>query len=473
MALGAAILRITPSVIPDGLLPAAVAPAFDVRVGVFCAVVALVLGVVFGLTPAWHTRGWALSAPAMAVETRTTARRGRTRALLVVGEVAAAVLLLVGAGLLLRTLLAVDNVPRGYQAESVLATYVDPLGGRYPTKESLMQFFRSVEQETRAATNVRSIAWASTVPLGDPTFGSTSFEVVGNPPLDESQRPTTNYQIVSPGFFDTLDLPVVAGRAFTDADTADNQLVCMVNEAFVRRHFRGQSAIGARVAVKSPTSGLIQVREVVGVARQVKGRPDESEEFVQLYVPLAQDPFDDIFLLVRPQVGPAAALAPAVRAAIARVDKEQLVTVGTPITLNDVAFEATARHRFRALLVLTLSGLALVLAMVGVFGVINYSVQQRLREFGVRIALGATTRQVLGLVLGSAARMIGVGAIIGLASAALLSRAISAFLFGVHALDPITFGSVIALLVFMAGAAATIPALRATRVDPVEAFRNE
>ena len=472
-AVGAAILRITPSVIPDGLLPSAIAPAFDIRVGAFCAVVALVLGVVFGLAPAWHTRGWAPSHTTAVHARTTTARGGRVRTLLVVGEVAAAVVLLVGAGLLLRTLLAVDNVPRGYQAESVLATYVDPLGARYQTKESLLQFFRSVEAEAVATANVRSIAWASTLPLGQSTFSSASFGIVGNPPVEENQRPTTDYQIVSPGFFDTLDLPVVAGRSFTAADTAENMLVCMVNEAFVRRHLQGQSAIGARVAVRSPASGLIQVREVVGVARQVKGRPDEPEEFVQLYVPLAQDPFDDIFLLVRPRIGSAAALAPTVREAIARVDKEQLVTIGTPITLSDVAFEATARHRFRAVLVLTFSGLALVLAMVGVFGVISYAVQQRRREFGVRVALGATTRQVLGLVLGGAARMIGVGAIIGLASAALLSRTIAAFLFGVQPLDPITFGSVIALLVLMAGMAAAIPALRAARVDPVEAFRTE
>ena len=169
--------------------------------------------------------------------------------------------------------------------------------------------------------------------------------------MEENRRPTTDYQIVSPSYFSTLDLPLVEGRAFTDPDTADSALVCIVNEAFVRRHLQGRSLIGERISVRSPTSGLIQVRQIVGVARQVKGRPDELEDFVQLYVPLAQDPFDDIFLLVRPKAGPANALAP-VRAAIARVDKEQLVTVGM-MTLDDIAIEATARHRFRAWLVMT------------------------------------------------------------------------------------------------------------------------
>jgi putative ABC transport system permease protein len=296
---------------------------------------------------------------------------------------------------------------------------------------------------------------------------------VGDPPVDEDQRATANYQIVSPSFFSTLDLPVVAGRAFTDADTADSVPVCIVNEAFARRHLQGRSAIGARVAVRSPTSGLIQAREVVGVARQVKGRPDESEEFVQLYVPLAQDPSDDIFLLVRPKAGPATALASSVRTAIARVDTKQLVTVGQLVTLDDIALEATARHRFRAVLVLTFAGLALLLAMVGVFGIIAYSVQQRLREFGVRIALGATTSQVLGLVLGGAARMIGIGAVLGLLAAMLLSRSIAAFLFGVEPLDPLTFVTVASLLAVTAIAAALVPALRAARVDPVAAFRTE
>jgi putative ABC transport system permease protein len=470
---GALILRIAPSMIPAGLLPNAVVPAFDIRVAMFCAVVAIALGVIFGLAPAWHARGLASSAQTMAGDTRTTTGYGgRIRALFVVGEVAAAVLLLVGAGLLLRTLMAVDNVPRGYGAESALTVFVDPLGGRYRTKDSLLQFFRSIERETSSDANVRSVAWASTLPLGESTFGATSFEIVGDAPVEENRRPTTDYQIVSPSYFGTLDLPLVNGRAFTAADTADTTLVCIVNEAFVRLHLQGRPVIGQRIAVRSP-SGQLQAREIVGVARQVKGRPDEAEDFVQLYVPLAQDPLDDMFFLVRPKTGPASALASSVRAAIARVDKEQLVTVGALITLDDIAFEATGRQRFRAWLVMTFASLALLLAMVGVFGIIAYSVQQRMREFGVRIALGASTGTVLGLVLRGAARMVGIGTVVGLFAAALLSQSISAFLFGVQPLDPVTFAGVAAVLLLTATVAALVPAMRAARVDPVQAFRSE
>jgi putative ABC transport system permease protein len=308
--------------------------------------------------------------------------------------------------------------------------------------------------------------------MGESTFGASPFHVVGDPLLEENQRPTTDYQVVSPSYFSTLDLPIVVGRSFNDSDTSDGTLVCIVNEAFVRRHLQGRPVIGDRIEVRAPT-GRLQVRQIVGVARQVKGRPDEAEDFVQLYVPLAQDPFDDIFMLIRPKAGPASALAASVRSAIARVDKEQLVTVGPLVTLDDVAFEATARQRFRARLVMTFAGLSLMLAMVGVFGMIAYSVQQRMREFGVRIALGASTGTVLALVLRGAARMVGIGAVIGLLAAALLSQSISTFLFGVQPLDPMTFVSVAAVLMLTATIAALVPALRAARVDPVQAFRNE
>ena len=475
VAVGALILNVAPSVIPAGVLPEAVTLNFDLRVVGFCAIAALIVGLLFGLAPTWQATEFS-AAQAIATDSRTSTRLGGTvRSLLVVGEIATAVLLLFGAGLLLRTLLAVDHVDRGYRVDSALTMLVDPLGARYPSPPSLLQFFDSVEQEVRNVPGVRNVAWASTLPLGESTFGQLAFALVGDPPRDESQRPQADYQIVSASYFDTLDLPIVAGRGFTDRDTLESPQVCIVNEAFVRKHLQGRSPIGVLVNFTPVDTGAAKpvIREIVGVAKQVKGRPDETDDFVQLYVPMTQRVVDDMFMVVRPSSGSADALIAPVRAAIGRIDKEQLVSVRDIVTLDNIASNATSRHRFRAVMVLTFAGLALLLAMVGVFGVLAYSVQQRVREFGVRIALGATTRSVLGLVLGSAARLIALGAVIGLTAAALLAQTISRFLFGVQPLDPMTFAAVAVVLTLTAVIAAVAPALRAARVDPVEAFRSE
>jgi putative ABC transport system permease protein len=475
LAVGAFILNAAPAVIPAELLPPSVTLTFDVRVAVFCAATALLVGLLFGFAPAWQATEFS-SAQALASDSRTsTGRTGRIRTALVVGQVATAVMLLVGGGLLLRTLLAVDNVDRGYRADEALTLIVDPLGSRYPTPESLLQFFDAVEREVAAVPGVRSVAWASTLPLGPSYAGQFFFEIVGDPPLDESKRPAADYQIVSPAYFRTLDLPLVAGRAFNDGDTRDSVPVCIVNEAFVRGYLRGRSPIGVRVAVRETASAQTPpaVKEIVGVARQVKGRPDETEDLVQIYVPMAQDAMDDMFMVVRPASGRAEALAPAVRAAIARVDKEQLVSVRGIMTLEDVAREATTRHRFRAVLVGTFAALALLLAMIGVFGILTYAVQQRIRDFGVRRALGATTGDVLRLVVGSALRTIATGAVIGLALSIAVGQLIAAMLFGVEPLDPTTFGVVVLVLVVTAAISIAGPAWRAARIDPVVALRNE
>ena len=246
VGVGALILNVAPSVIPQGLLPGAVTLSFDMRVVAFCAAAALFVGLLFGLAPAWQATEFS-SAQVTASDSRTaTGHGGRIRSLLVVGEVATAVALLFGAGLLLRTLLAVENVDRGYRAESVLTMMVDPLGARYPTPASLVQFFEAVEVEIRALPGVRSVGWASTLPLGPSDAGQTFFDIVGDPPPEESKRPAADYQIVSPTYFQTLDLPLVAGRAFNDRDTRDSVPVCIVNEAFVRRHLQGRSPIGLR-----------------------------------------------------------------------------------------------------------------------------------------------------------------------------------------------------------------------------------
>jgi putative ABC transport system permease protein len=279
--------------------------------------------------------------------------------------------------------------------------------------------------------------------------------------------------VVSPAYFSTLDLPIVAGRAFDAHDARDSVQVCIVNEAFARS-FRGRSLIGQRVALRPASSPQAKpvVREIVGVAKQVKGRPDEAKDFVQVYVPMAQDLSDDIFLVVRPKTGRAEALASAVRAAISRVDKKQLVSVRDVRTLEDIEWSASGRQRFRAVMVAAFAALALALAMVGVFGILAYSVQQRVRDFAVRRALGATTGDVVRLVLSSAARVVVAGVVIGLGFSAMGGRLIESMLFGVRPLDPATFALVVMLLVITAVLSIAGPAWRAVRVDPSTALRQ-
>jgi putative ABC transport system permease protein len=214
-------------------------------------------------------------------------------------------------------------------------------------------------------------------------------------------------------------------------------------------------------------------REIVGVVQQVKGRPDETEDLLQIYVPLAQHTVGDIFLLVRPQSGAGHALAPAVRDAFAQVDREQLTSVRPMITLEEVAAGATGRYRFRAVLVLTFAGLALVLALFGVFGVIAYSVEQRIRDIGVRRALGATTTDILRVVGRGAAVMVGVGALAGIVLSIAAGRLLTSLLFGVQPLDVRTFALVVGVVAATAVLSVAAPALRATRIDPAIALRTE
>jgi putative ABC transport system permease protein len=472
---GAAILAVARSVVPEDLLPSAIALTFDLRVVAFCAVTALLVGLGFGLVPAWHALDLSSAHAIAAGETRgTTSGGGWLRGLLVVGQVATAVILLIGAGLLLRTLLTLERADRGYRAQGVLTMLVDPLDSQYPNEAAMLRFYDAIEQEVRALPGVRSVGWTSTLPYGGSYTGRVWFDIAGEREATESQRPSAQYQLVSPTYFRTLDLDILQGRAFTERDTRESVPTCMVNEAFVRRHLRGRQPIGARVAVRMTNSpqARIVVREIVGVARQVKRRPDEVEDVVQIYAPLAQDPMGDTYLVVRPASESGAALAPSVRAAIGRIDKEQLVSVRGVMTLEDAAWDATGRYRFRAVLVMAFAALALLLAMVGVFGILAYAVQQRVRDIGVRRALGATTNDVLRLVIGSAARVIVTGGVIGLLLAMVLARLLTTMLFGVEPLDAITFASVTIVLILTAAVAAVGPAWRATRIDPVVALRS-
>jgi putative ABC transport system permease protein len=475
LVIAAVILRSAPSVIPQGLLPPVVVLNFDVRVAWFCAVTAFTVGIVFGVAPAWQATRTSL-VEALASDGRGTTRGGsRLRNLLVIGEVATAVLLLCGAGLLLRTLVALGNVDAGHRADDVLAVQPSLSYGlptsTFGSEDALRQFLERVEREVTSLPSVASAGWGTSLPLAG--FNPLPLEIIGDQPDSPTTRVLADGQIVSPGYLPTLGVPILAGRAFTEQDTANSPPVCIVSEALVQQHFGGRNPIGMRLLVPRLSVGATAavVREIVGVAGNVRRDLGEVEESRSVYVPIAQNPWSITILLVKPSTGRAEVLAPAVRGAIAGVDRR--VPVAQVRTLEEIMRQFTARPRFRAVMVTTFAALALVLAMVGVFGVLAYSVHQRRREFGVRIALGASTASVLRLVCGSAGRLIGTGALLGLVLAALFAQSISAFLFGVQALDPLTFAGVIVVLGATAAIASAIPALRASQVDPAVAFRSD
>jgi putative ABC transport system permease protein len=467
--IGAAILQAAPSLMPPDLLPTTVPISFDARVAAFCIATALAVAAAFGLLPARQATGRSLAQAVGAGAQPPASRNSRIRTLIATAEVAIAVLLLCGAGLLLRTLLTLGNVDPGHQARNVLTLIVGP--GMTNDQDAIRRYYDAVEREVRSVPGVRNVAFGTALPFGGMWYGQ-SFQIEGDPPRPQADREIAGYQMVSATYFRTLGVPIVAGRDFNESDRAGGVDVCIVNEAFVRRYLSGRDPLKTRVLVNAmggPTP--VVLREIVGVVRQLKEQPGEAEDGSHVYVPIAQNPWWSASLVVQTNRSPATALTPAIRAAAARVDPDRAVAAVR--TLDDIEREATATPRFRAVLVGTFAGLALILATVGVFGVLAYSVQQRWREFGVRMALGAGTRDVLRLVARSATGIVTTGALLGLAAAAALAQTISTFLFGVEPLDPVTYVVAVLVIVMTAAIATAAPAIRATRVDPVVAFRSE
>jgi putative ABC transport system permease protein len=475
LGLGAAILKAAPALIPAGLLPAAVRLAFDARVVVFSLMAAILVGMVFGLVPAWQAAGTSVAGVLSSESRSSTGTKSRLRQILVAAEVTAAVVLLCGAGLLLQTVLRLVSGDTGYRSSSDSVLTLDfsvptSKSSRYPTPEAVVQFYDAVARDVSALPEVRRVGWASSLPYGTSELGRWAVEIVGDPPVDLRERATAEYTTADPGYFATLDLPIVSGRGFNERDTMQSVSVCLVNEAFVRRHFKRRNPIGARLTL-TPLNGPAQTREIVGVARQTSGQPDAPEELLQVYAPLAQFPTGDVYMVIQPSVGDAEALTPLVRRVVARIDPN--LPVRRDRTLERLSIESTAGYRFRAKMVVIFGALALVLAMVGVFGVLTYTVEQRQREIGVRMALGATSARVIWLVLRETGSMTAIGAIAGMGLAGLSGRLIATFLYGVTPLDPLTFAIVPVAILLTTAVAAALPAWRATRINPVQAFRND
>ena len=469
LALAWIAVAVAPSILPPGTIPEGVELTLDLRLAVFASLMTLTTALAAGLAPAWRAARLTLN-EAIAAGRTTTPVGSLFRHALTIVEVAAAVLLVIGAGLLVRTLVSLNSVDAGYTADRVLTMQVAVELPRYPTHEGRLALYQAMRDEVARVPGVRVAALGFDVPF-DGVNGSQFFTVVGTPLDDPSRRPAAHYQPIGPEYFEALGIPILRGRAFTDRDVSTSPPVCIVNEEFVRRYLSGRDPIGATITMQTlalrPT---IVTREVVGVVRQVKERPGARDSQVEIYAPIAQNSWFTVTLVVRAGVPPHS-LEPAIRAAAAGVRKDLPLTRFR--TMEEVAEESTATPRFRARLVSGFAALALLLATAGVFSVFTFTVQQRTREFSIRMALGARSRDVLTLVLASGAKVVAIGVAIGVASAFLLTRSIASLLFAVTPFDPLTFATASVLLALVALTACILPAMRAAQSDPAVALRQE
>jgi putative ABC transport system permease protein len=385
--------------------------------------------------------------------------------------VSVAIVLLAGAGLLIRTLLVLNHVDPGNREHSVLTMVTALPDSRYPTPEHTLAFYQGVERELAALPGVARASFGGSLPLDGWDIGQ-GFSIVGDPDADPANMPSAHYQITGAAFFETLGIPIVRGRPFDATDTSRSEPVCVVSEAFVRRFARGRDplTLQVRVDAMAPEGPTLVTRRIVGVARQVLETPADQGDAVQIYVPLTQNPWFWSTLSVRTLVPPAT-MQHAIAAVVARVDKNLALTQVR--TIDEIAAAATAQPRFRARLVMLFATLALVVATVGVAGLLAFSVQRRRRELGIRMALGARAADVVRLVLREAAGVIALGTVTGLVAAAALTRALASLLFGVTPFDAVAFTAAPAILCVTALLASVAPAWRAASTDPAVALHDD
>lgn len=468
-ALAWAIVTGAPTLLPPGTLPVGLQLSLDLRVVAFAALATLGVGVLFGLAPAWQAIRMSL-ADTLRAGGRSASSGAGLRTALAAAEIAVAVMLAAGAGLLLRTLGSLNGVDPGFSAANIVTAQVSLPGNRYKTTEQTSTFYRRLDHELAAIPGVLSVALGTNLPAGGWDLGQP-FEVIGHPAKDSSSRPAAHFQMVNPSFFQTFGIKMVWGRSFTERDTAQAPPVCIVNEEFIRRNLEGKDPVGVHVKVDDMDAGKPVEREIVGVIRQVKVEGlTERDSPLELYVPVSQNSFFSSAIALH-TAGSPLAMVPAMKEAIARIDKDLPLT--RIRTMEEVEAQSIAQPRFRAQIVATFAGFGLVLAAVGIFGVLAFSVGQRTREFGIRMALGAQAADVMRLVLRLGLRIVTTGVAAGLIGAMFLTRSLESLLYGVKPLDPLAFAGATAMLCAVAMAACAAPALRASRVNPAITLRQE
>ncbi len=449
-----------------GLIPSHVEPGIDGRVLAFTLVLSVVTGMLFGLAPALRLPDKALDHTLRAGARGLTGGLGlrQLRGILVLAEVAIALVLLVGAALLLRSFERLQRVEPGFQPEGVLTVRLSLPRTKYPDDARLEAFSGQLEERVRAAPGVRSAALASTVPLGAGA-GTYDFSIEGRPLADPGLVQDTETFSVSPGYFPTLGIPLKAGRLLESGDGASAPGVAVISEAMARRFWPGQEPLGARLSLDGE-----RWFTVVGVVGDVRNATLAKEPYPQLYLPFAQMPMSSMYLAVR-AAGEPRALVGTLRREVAALDAE--LPLADIRTMDERLSRSVEQPRVNVLLLGGFAGVALLLAGLGIYGVISQSVAQRTREIGIRMALGARPGDVLRLMIHQGMTPALVGIVLGLVAAGLGSRVLASLLYGVSATDPLSFATVPLFLAAVAFFAAWLPARRATRVDPTEALRQE
>jgi putative ABC transport system permease protein len=444
----------------------------DTRVAGFTLLVSVATGVLFGLAPALQISKPALT-DALKESGRTTAglRRNRLRSALVVSEVALSLVLLVGAGLLIRSFAKLNQIDPGFNADRVLTLGVSLLPNKYPTDEQVATSYSQILERLATVPGVISAAAISELPFSGSNTND-SFTIEGRPPIAKESEPLTEYRIVTPRYFQSMGIPLLAGRDFSETDTKQSPNVVVINDEFVRRHFGRENPLGHRLKLQGQERDPLLIVGVVGNVRHF-GLDDQPT--AEAYVPFLQDPlslnYRSMTIVARTKSEDPGAVAGSLRAALTSMDKSLPVYAVKPMT--QYVGDSLARRRFNMVLLSAFSGVALMLAAIGIYGVISYSVIQRTHEMGIRMALGAQRSDVLKLVVRQAMILALAGVVIGLLACWALTRLIKSLLFNVSVTDPLTFAVISAVMILIALLACLIPATRATKVDPLVALRYE
>ena len=442
--------------------------AVDGRVAAFALAASVLTGLVVGVAPAMVASRADLNDTLKEGLKGSSAGPGRARArqALLVAEVAISLTLLVGAGLMLKSMSRLRAVDPGFQSAGLVTGVVSLPPAKYDTSTKRTAFYEALEERLRSAPGIRNAGFVSALPLSG-SLSISGYFIEGKTPRDDNSKvPVAHSYQIAGDYFGTMGIPLKSGRLFTAQDREGAPQVAIVNERLARQQFPGENPLGKRVQFGPPESPYF---EIVGIVGDVRHGGLGEDAPAQIYLAYAQTAFGGLTAVVRGS--DAGQLASALRREVRAVDADQ--PVARLRTMEEVISEGIARPRFITLLLGAFAGVALLLAVVGIYGVVAYSVAQRTQEFGIRMALGADARRVLREVVGQAARVTAVGVAIGVAAALVLSRTLSTLLFEVGATDPVTYASIALVLLAATVVASWIPARRATRVTPLSALRPE